>query len=257
MQMDFTYIIAYRHSEDRFKNLQLVLEWLGSSPRDIILVESDRDSKLDCLKKVFNFKHVFLNNNYPFNKSWCFNVGYKLADTENLIFGDADLIMDKEIFIDCVNLLNKYEVVNPYRSVVDLTCQETKLYALEKQTIWLDSITRSGRGDSDNQKVPFCGGIIMFKKSCLEKIGGWMEDFWGWGAEDNAQSYKVFTLETNYFQCENKSYHLHHSRPTPNSKQYLSNLNLYLQLLKLDKIRLEDYIDRVKDKIGDVNKLSR
>ncbi len=54
--MKFTYIIAYRHSEERFRNLQLVLDWLGSSPRDIILVESDRDSKLDCLKKEFNFK---------------------------------------------------------------------------------------------------------------------------------------------------------------------------------------------------------
>ena len=257
MQIEFTYIIAYRHSEDRFKNLQLVLEWLGSSSKDIIIVESDRDSKLDCLKKDFHFKHIFLNNDHPFNKSWCFNVGYKLANFENIVFGDADLIMNKEIFIECVNLLNKYEVVNPYRSVLDLTHEETKLYALEKNLAWLASIIRTGRGESDNQKVPFCGGIIMFKKSCLEKIGGWMEDFWGWGAEDNAQSYKVFTLETNYFQCENKSYHLHHSRPTPNSKQYLSNINLYLQLLKLDKIRLEDYIDRVKDKIGDVNKLSR
>ena len=255
--MEFTDIIAYRHSEDRFKNLQLVLNWLGSSSKDIIIVESDRDSKLDCLKKDFNFKHIFLNNDHPFNKSWCFNVGYKLADFENIVFGDADLIMNKEIFIECVNLLNKYEVINPYRSVLDLTCEETKLYALEKNLAWLASIIRTGRGESDNQKVPFCGGIIMFKKSCLERIGGWIEDFWGWGAEDDAESYKVFTLETIYFQCENRSYHLYHPRPMPNLKQYSKNLNLLDQLLKLDKIRLENYIALVKHEIGDVNKLNR
>jgi hypothetical protein len=257
LKIEFTYIIAYRHSEDRFKNLQLVLDWLGNSPRDIIIVESDRDSKLDCLKNKYRFTHTFLNNDHPFNKSWCFNVGYKLADTENIVFGDADLIMNKDIFLECVNLLNEYEVINPYRSVLDLTSEETKYYALEKKTSWLDTILRPGRGESDNQKVPFCGGIIIFKRSCLDRIGGWIEDFWGWGAEDDAQSYKVFTLETNYFQCKNRSYHLYHPRPMPNPKQYFNNIGTYVKLLKLDKIGLENYIAGVKDEIGDVNKLTR
>lgn len=220
-------------------------------------MESDRDSKLDCLKNKYRFTHAFLNNDHPFNKSWCFNVGYKLADTENIVFGDADLIMDKEKLIECVDFLSKYEVVNPYRSVLDLTFEETRLYALENKITCLDTIIRPGRGESDNQKVPFCGGIVMFKKSCLERIGGWIEDFWGWGAEDDAQSYKVFILETNYFQCENRSYHLHHSRPMPNPKYYFNNSNLLDQLLKFDKSRLENYIAGVKYEIGDVNKLNR
>lgn len=220
-------------------------------------MESDRDSKLNCLKGKFRFKHIFLNNDRPFNKSWCFNVGYKLADTENIVFGDADLIMDKEKLIECVNLLNKYEVVNPYRSVLDLTFEETRLYDLEKKITWLDTIIRPGRGESDNQKVPFCGGIVMFKKSCLERIGGWFEDFWGWGGEDDAQSYKVFTLEKNYFQCENKSYHLYHSRPMPNPKQYFNNSDLLCQLLELNKNSLENYLAGVKNEIGNVNKLNR
>ena len=47
-------------------------------------------------------------------------------------------------------MLNKYEVVNPYRSVLDLTREETRLYALEKNPAWLASIIRPGRGESDN-----------------------------------------------------------------------------------------------------------
>jgi predicted glycosyltransferase involved in capsule biosynthesis len=254
--MDFTYIIAYRHSEERIKNIQLVLNWLGDSPKEIILVESDTDSKLENLKDKYRFKHIFLKNNYPFNKSWCFNVGYKSALTENIVFGDADLIMDKISFLDCVSKLNEYQVVNPYRPVLDLTEQESEIYSTKRDFNFLQNISRPGRGETDHQKVPFCGGIIMFKKDILEKMSGWNEDFWGWGCEDDAQSYKVFCLELKSLQCENKCYHLFHNRYSPNQELYFRNFNIYKQFVQIDKPTMEKYLLSINDKIGDINKLN-
>jgi predicted glycosyltransferase involved in capsule biosynthesis len=254
--MEFSYIIAYRHSEERIKNIQLVLDWLGDSPTEVILVESDVDSKLESLKDKYKFKHIFLKNNYPFNKSWCFNVGYKSAITENIVFGDADLVMDKEKFLEAVSNLGEYEVVNPYRPVLDLTLDESELYANSKDFSVLTSISRPGRGETDHQKVPFCGGIIMFKKESLERIAGWNEDFWGWGCEDDAQSFKVFTLEMKNLQCENKCYHLFHSRYAPNQELYMRNFNIYRQFVQSNKQILENYVTSIKDKIGDINKLN-
>ena len=257
LNMKFSYIIAYRHSEERIKNLQLVLDWLGNSPTEIILVESDLESELEVLKDKYNFKHIFLKNNYPFNKSWCFNVGHKSAVTENIVFGDADLIMDKVKFLEAVSNLSEYEVVNPYRPVLDLTFEESQRYAFTKDFSDLSSISRPGRGETDHQKVPFCGGIIMFKKSCLESMAGWNEDFWGWGVEDDAQSYKVFTLEKKSLQCENKCYHLYHDRSAPDQQLYYRNFNVYKQFVQLDKQMMEKYVTSIKDKFGDINKLNK
>jgi predicted glycosyltransferase involved in capsule biosynthesis len=254
--MEFSYIIAYRHSEERIKNIQLVLDWLGDSPTEVILVESDVDSKLESLKEKYNFKHIFLKNNYPFNKSWCFNVGYKSAITENIVFGDADLVMDKERFLESVSKLGEYEVVNPYRPVLDLTPEESERYSQSKDFNTLLTISRPGRGETDHQKVPFCGGIIMFKKESLERMAGWNEDFWGWGCEDDAQSFKVFTLEMKYLQCENKCYHLFHSRYSPNQELYMRNFNVYRQFVQANKQMMENYIITIKDKIGNINKLN-
>ena len=253
--MKFSYIIAYRHSDERFENIQLVLDWLSDSPYEIILVESDVDSKLELLKNKFKFEHIFLKNNYPFNKSWCFNVGWKYAKTDNIVFGDADLIMDKDEFLIAVEKLNEYEVVNPYKPVLDLTLEESNQYKSQKDFNFLKTISRPGRGETDHQKVPFCGGIIMFTKVSLMSMAGWNEDFWGWGAEDDAQSYKVFNLQKKSLQCENKCYHLYHSRPTPNQELYFRNFNIYKQFVQIDKPNMEKYIESIKDKIGDINKL--
>jgi predicted glycosyltransferase involved in capsule biosynthesis len=253
--MDFTYIIAYRHSEERFNNIQLVLKWIGDSAKEIILVESDVEPKLDSLKKSFDFKHIFLKNNYPFNKSWCFNVGYKSSSTENIVFGDADLIMNKQRFLEAVSKLTENDVVNPYRPVLDLTFEESQRYANTSDFSVLESIVRPGRGETDHQKVPFCGGIIMFKKETLNRIGGWNEDFWGWGCEDDAQSFKVFTLDLKHSQCENKCYHLYHMRPAPNQELYFRNFNIYTQFVQLDKPTLEKYVSSIDNRFGDPKKL--
>ena len=255
--MQFTYIIAYRHSEERFQNIQMVLDWLGDSPSEIILVESDSKSYLEQLKDKFNFKHIFLNNEYPFNKSWCFNVVYKSASTDNIVFGDADLVMDKSKFLEAVNLLNEFEVVNPYKPVLDLTFPESQKYMNEKNFDVLSSIDRPGRGETDHQKVPFCGGIIMFKKDTLEKMAGWNEDFWGWGCEDDAQSFKVHILELKSYQCLNKCYHLYHDRPAPNQQLYYRNFDLYRDFVKATKPMMESYINSIRDKIGNINKLNK
>lgn len=253
--MEFSYIIAYRHSEERLKNIKMVLNWLGNSAKEVIIVESDAESKIGLLKEYYNFKHILLVNNYPFNKSWCFNVGYKSASTENIVFGDADLVMDKSKFLESVSMLKDHEVVNPYRPVLDLTFDESELYQTNEDFESLRSINRPGRGETDHQKVPFCGGIIMFRRSALEKIGGWNEDFWGWGCEDDAQSFKVFTLDLKHIQCENKCYHLYHSRPTPNQELYYRNFNIYQHFVQTNKQSLEMFIEQTKGLIGNPKKL--
>ena len=231
----FTYVIGYRHSPDRLNNLKRVLDWInGFANVDVILVEQDTHSKISHLP--LKARHIFLKSDKPYNKSWGFNVAVKNAKSDIIVFADSDLIMNPNEFIEAVKLLDKYEMVNPYSSVIDLQPNESN-FQLEQ----LLAINRSGRGETDHQKVPLCGGICIFRKSAILRIGGWNESFMGWGAEDDFQSHKVKNF-LSWTECKNKCYHLYHSRETPNMVYYQRNLQLLQQLTTLSK---EDLVKTV------------
>ena len=240
---NFTYIISYRHNTERLNNLKRTLEWINSfTGAEVIVVEQDNHSKLKDTK--LPCRHIFLKSAMPFNKSWGFNVGLKYANTNIIVFGDSDLIMDPQEFIKSVQLVDKYEMINPYNSVIDLNAQESNS-SLDQML----SITRPGRGETDIQKVPLCGGICIFRKDAINKIGGWHEDFVGWGGEDDFQSVKVKNFLTSYENTA-KCYHLYHDRPAPDMKWYQRNLHLLQTLNTMSKEELQKVVNNVTPKSG-------
>jgi predicted glycosyltransferase involved in capsule biosynthesis len=180
----------------------------------------------------------------PFNKSWGFNVGMKYSNSNVIIFGDSDLVMAPEKFIESINLLSQYEMVSPYNSVIDLTTQESSLPITR-----LSTIDRPGRGETDIQKVPLCGGICIFRKSAVEKIGGWDQKFIGWGGEDDFQSIKVKNFLT-WTESSGKCYHLYHERTAPDMKWYQRNLQLLQKLEAMSKEELHKVINSSLPKLG-------
>lgn len=246
----FSYIIGYRHSQERLLNLRRVLDWLrGFSGVEVIIVEQDREPILPTFT-LFGFKYIFTKSEHPYNRSWAFNVGLKNSTTNAIVFGDSDLIMDRQDFVKSLNLLNQYECVSPYSTVLDLDRQESFL-PIESMV----KISRPGRGETDNQKINLCGGIVMYRKDSIYKIGGWSERFFGWGCEDNYQEYKtkgILTWTENKARC----YHLFHSRG-------ITDQNLYYRMLgimnKLMSVPIEDTKKMVQSeipKIGMINKLA-
>lgn len=240
---NFTYIISYRHNGERFNNLKRTLEWINSfSGADVIVVEQDKHSKIKDIK--LPCRHIFLKSNMPFNKSWGFNVGLKYANSNVIVFGDSDLIMDPQEFIKSVKMLEQYDMVNPYNSVIDLNHQESNA-GLEQ----MFAIDRVGRGETDIQKVPLCGGICIFRREAIHKIGGWHEDFVGWGGEDDFQSVKVKNFLT-WHENSAKCYHLYHDRTAPDMKWYQRNLQLLQKLSPMTKEELQKVINNVTPKSG-------
>lgn len=238
-----TYIIPFRFSPERYNNLKKVVMWLsGFNNVDILVVEQDLFPRLNYTN--LPIRHVFHKSTLPFNRSWGFNVGLKHANGEWVAFGDCDIIMNPYEFINAMQLLNSYQAVNPYKSVIDLTPQESVLPFND-----IFNIKRSGRGDNDNQKINFCGGIVLYQKDAALDIGGWCEDFFGWGCEDNFQTHKTLKYLTNTelnFRC----YHFYHTRDEINPNLYNKNLQILNKLINLQDQDLKTYIDRVKYMIG-------
>ncbi len=247
-----TYIIAYKHNPERLKNLRRILEWLlPFQGLEILIVEQDKNySKISELN--LRAKHVFLKNDTGlFNKSWAYNYGCLISNTPILIFGDCDLIMNPNDFVNAIQLMNKYDCINPYSSVIDLTPQESMM---DINSIL--SINRIGRGDAidDIQKCPMMGGIFIIKKDAFLKMGGSNEDFIEWGAEDTFLDIKVKNFLTYYEVPNVKCFHLYHEKAQINQKLYERNLNILNHFAKATKEQLQNHINMVSGKIGKKNK---
>lgn len=248
--MKFSYIICYRHNEERYNNLLRVLDWLNQfEDIEVLIVEQDVEEKLniDDSKYTFEFKKYFTFSKLPFERSWAFNVGLLNSLSDIIVFGDCDLIMDRNEFVQSINMTSEFDCISPYKSVLDLEPDESKLDIDD----W-SKIKRPGRGEADNQTINITGGIVIYKKESILKIGGWDENFIGWGGEDDWQTRKtqmfLKSLEMPY-----RCYHLFHQRVRPDMRFYQRTLNILNQLFRLNPDQVKRYIEQNK-KIGNIKK---
>lgn len=242
----FTLIIGYRHKLDRLINLKKVIDWaLGFGGIEIIVVEQDSEEKL-MANSLKGFRHIFTKSNLPYNRSWAFNVGTKWSSTNALVFSDADLIMDPNEFIESLKKLEQYECVNPAKNIVYLNQQENN-FTLDQ----LKSIFRPQELQDDST----CRGMVMFRKDAIDKIGGWSEDFIGWGGEDEHQSYKSKQF-LNCFESDYRCYHLYHSTEKNNDFFYQRNIQLLEKLKSMPPEETIKYINSSKQKVGMKNRFA-
>lgn len=246
-QPSFTFIIGYRNKPDRLNNLKRTIDWInGFSNSQIILVEQDKHSKISHLN--LRCEHIFVKSDMPYNRSWSFNIGLRYAKSQIVVFGDSDLIMNPEDFINGLKAMSEFEMVNPYSSVVDLNPQETGL-PFEQ----IVKINRPGRGENDNQKINISGGISMFRKESIMKIGGWSEEFIGWGGEDDFQTIKVHHF-LKWTELNAKCYHLFHNKENIDQKLYQKTLQILQKAKTLNSQELLKSISSSLPKIGMKNK---
>lgn len=243
----FTFVIGYRHKIERLQNLRRVLDWInGFSGVEVIIVEQDKHSKIKHLN--LKAKHIFVRSEMPYNRSWAFNVATKYSSAPLIVFGDSDLVMHPNDFINGLNALKDFEMVSPYNSVIDLNQHENGL-SFEQ----ILSISRAGRGETDVQKINISGGISMFRKDAIMRIGGWNEDFIGWGGEDDFQSIKVQSF-LSWTEIKARCFHFYHTKEVPDQKWYQRNLQILQKTANLPKDQLQRLMMQQSQKIGLVNR---
>lgn len=215
----FTYAIGWRHHRDREGNLARVLDWLKSFPDlDVVVVEQDNMRRF---RPPAGVRHVFARSSAPYNRSWSFNIAYREIDSPIMIFGDSDIIMRPSEFRAALEAADSLDVVSPYSSVLDLDRHESEMSMDD-----MVSIGRPGRGETDHQKINICGGIVIFSRDAFERVGGWDEEFVGWGGEDDMMTFKVEAAGLKAASLPFRCYHLWHPRVLPDPAAYSKTLGL-------------------------------
>jgi len=243
-KIDFSYIICYRHSEERYKNLLKTINWLENFNCEIVIVEQDINKKFEFEKCYINY--LFTYSEKAFNRSWAFNCGSKITISDIVVFGDCDLIIDPVEFNDSIDYIKTTDCqcLSPFKTVIDLKKEESETINLNN---W-KNIQRNSRVG-----INLTGGIVIYKKDAFMLLSGWNEDFEGWGGEDDYMSFK----SQAFLKCGVKPYRCYHMWHTPAKKipeLYNNNLKILGDVRKRSKESFLKEFEERKSIIGNPKK---
>lgn len=239
-------ILTYRGAAggERRANLDAVLAWLRSSPDlEVVVVEQDTHPRLVPPLAHAAARVVFAYNAGPFNKAWGLNVGARHASGGVLLFGDADVVVPGGLSIAAAHCAASMQVVKPYRTLVDLTPDETRLVH-EQGLGALPPIDVEARRDRDaiGERLVLCGGWFAMRRDAFTAIGAFDERFVGWGGEDDAMTMKVELARLSTCELDpGPALHLWHPRShatTLGHAHYASNVALVADYARYDETTL-------------------
>lgn len=253
----FSVIIGYMRSDfKRFLNVNCVIQqWIDAHTDmfDIIVVEQGVQQTLNE-SQYPGIRYKFIYNPGKFNRSWGFNVGAKMSESEMLVFSDADILIRVGDFLNCINVvINNADTVDP----------KGRLYNVDLENYGDDRFSLIWDDKSDlRSDLNFSGGMVIMRSGLFYSIGGWDEGFEGWGGEDNAMSEKLNHIEALKVHITDVDMiHLKHDvdkkkKFRPEYKENVKLLNSITEEIKKDKNAFFSRMLDMKDAIGDQYKYS-
>jgi GT2 family glycosyltransferase len=218
-----------------------------------IVVIDDKSPRGDAIKGLANeCQSVYVRNTSRKRErqpAFCRNLGFKASAGDIVVFNDADVIPEPgavELYAryhELANVVVDAQVwgVAGGQSVVENMKQFTaeELMRISRPFIQVTHPEHIGSivwstvenvNPSENW-WSFLSAQCCFKRDDLLKIGGWDEEYLGWGAEDNDVSYRAFRggLRIVYAQ-DIKCFHIDHATSFERNREKcvsaLRNLNL-------------------------------
>jgi GT2 family glycosyltransferase len=261
------YIIAHRAKNlDRTKNLAITLQWLKKVKNkisakidfDILVVEQDAVQQLSS--QAGSYQNMFIFNAGTFNKGWAFNVAVKMhPNYDYYAFGDNDLVYPKirnfinEIVKCCCT--EKYPAFRPFELCLDTIQSDMSQYETFRQV--RSAYNKNLLNVNSRQGINLAGGLIIISSQMLDHVGGWDEDFVGWGRHDDFMTHKLMKVgHCKEIQSQLKVIHLWHER-TCDFQLNQDIVDLYNNMTAYTDQQLHDYISHIRLQNGNPDLYSK
>jgi len=219
------------------KRLEIFIKSLKSVNKKLFNICVSDTGKKPSLKNSLIDRYTFYPNEGDFNKSKTINIGIKeLISTDTFIVCDADIIfLMRDELLTCPS--NKYFLGKP-NILVDL------------QDEWLVEHSLGA------------GKCFITNKMTFNKIGGFDENYIGYGYEDIdfAASYYLLT-KSPYSFIDALCIHLHHSKTNSdiiyeNSSSLITNKKYFFNKFSKYNDFLESIYSRIRERKHDTNSRS-
>jgi glycosyltransferase involved in cell wall biosynthesis len=231
-------------NNDRTANLMTVIDYYKSllPNAEVLVVEQDKEPVIQT-KLRGDVSYLFLKNKSTFNKCWAYNCAAQKLDRPYLIFMDCDAVLRPETIYASVIQIRHHGVFKPYVKFLDLPESYAAQFRNSMTVSWSDH--NLGQRCAANEW--FTGGCVMVRRKEYFQIGGFNENFRGWGGEDDEFIARARALvPTGRISGHgNNLYHLYHFVPrdaTPDQPRYQANLDELNKVGSMNNAQLVDYV---------------
>lgn len=249
---EITYVVPFRNI-GRQESIATVINNVRAQRFPVIhivMVEQDKATSTDLT--VFEPAHYYLakeTQHLLFNKSMAFNMGVANSLSDKVVLHDADMIVTGDYTAAIWDTLKTHEACHLGGTVVYATAEATGGIN-EHQLVTADTKLERVVGY-------FEGGSLACTTSAYWRVGGFNEDFYGYGCED-CEFYARLSRNTNWRDDRRFDFlHLWHSRvPNWNDhhnanrslEQMLSSTNMTVRVEKqrqqLCRIGYKEFVEK-------------
>ncbi len=173
---------------------------------EIIVVEMSPSPVAQACARRWSCRHLFIEHTGEFERARALNAAQAIAVGELVLWHDNDLLLPAGFIARAVQELRErnLDFLTPYTSVRYLSAADTLAVMQGVSTAAACqpvNVLASGSGAS--------GGIGLVRRTFLQRHGGLVEGFRGWGGEDNAWNHKIALL--GHAACtRRRDQHVHH-----------------------------------------------
>jgi glycosyltransferase involved in cell wall biosynthesis len=232
-----SYVVPFRSNNSREESLSTIINGIRAQRFpviDIILSEQDRSTKI-ITSDMMPARYVLATHQDPkFNKSRAFNAGVSLVRTDKVILHDADMLVTGDYTQRIFTVLENHAGCHMGGTVI-YTTQEAASEIVANGVVDQNS-------KFDRVVGYYEGGSLACTTETYWGIGGFNEDFRGWGCEDCDFYARLSSLPTWYEKRDCDLVHLWHGRDVEWQIEHSSNQSIQTKLNAMsmaDRINLQ------------------
>ncbi len=240
---DVTFIVPlYVESEDRLRNLKIVLRFIARHLRTRVLVVEDTGKSAGSPAKDIatglGFEHdaVAGNDSPYFHKTWMVNRGIEKSTTPMVVVHDSDIAMNPLQYVlarDAVR--DGGDAVFPYNGTfIDTPPEHFSAFAGSLDIAALDPLAAG----NEYPGIAGYGGAVFFSRHAFDASGGFNETIVAWGLEDREMIERLEKLGMPARRGDGPLFHLRHAR-TVNSDEthpfWAANVRILEETRRMDR----------------------
>ena len=221
-----------------------------------------------------NDMHICMENNLPYRRPLCYNIGASMTDRPVLCFMDTDVLvhptslnMARQCIFDTT-----FDVMYPYNggaiyltesgrdAFLKVPCIETLLAMLPPPgRLQLFAETPVMRVEHMSAK----GAIVLMHRAAFERTGGFNIDFCGWGYEDDEFEARQRKYNSRIGRClasHEVFFHLWHPRTQANASKnpghpHLdANIGIFQSVRDADLPTVDGWMKEQKEIVSNMTK---